>query len=63
MDNEPATRQVLKLLVQARTAIGLETHMRTTKLYDSSGNSLAENAVQRIRGVQQVSWRRSQHAL
>ena len=50
-DNEPATRQVLKLLVQARTAIGLETHMRTTKLYDSSGNSLAENAFQRIRGV------------
>ena len=50
-DNEPATRQVLKLLVQARTAIGLETNMRTTKLYDLSGNSLAENAVQRIRGV------------
>ena len=50
-DNEPATRQVLKLLVQARTAIGLETHMRTTKLYDSAGNSLAENAIQRIRGV------------
>ena len=50
-DNEPTARRVLKLLVQARRAIGLETHMRTTKLYDSSGNSLAENAVQRIRGV------------
>ena len=32
-DNKPTARRVLKLLVQARTSIGLETHMRTTKLF------------------------------
>ena len=31
--------------------MGLKTTMRTTKLYDSAGNSLAENAVQRVRGL------------
>ena len=35
----------------SRTAIGLKTTMRTTKLYDSAGNSLAENAAQRVRGL------------
>ena len=50
-DNEPTARQIVRLLVSSRTAMGLKTTMRTTKLYDSAGNSLAENAVQRVRGL------------
>ena len=48
-DNEPTSRQILRLLVAARSAIGLKTIVRTTKIYDSAGNSLVENAIQRIR--------------
>ena len=47
-DNEPTARQIVRLLVASRTAMGLKTTMRTTKLYDSAGNSLAENVVQRV---------------
>ena len=50
-DNEPPARQIVRLLVSSRTAMGLKTTMRTTKLYDSAGNSLAENAVHRVRGL------------
>ena len=31
--------------------IGLKTTMRTTRIYDAAGNSLVENAIQRIRNV------------
>ena len=44
-DNEQTARQAVRLLVSSRTAMGVKTSMRTTKLYDSSGNSLSENAV------------------
>lgn len=50
-DNEPTLRQILRLLVAARSAIGLRTTMRTTKMYDSAGNSLVENSIQRIRSL------------
>ena len=50
-DNEPTLRQVSRLLVQARGAMGLKTKMRTTKIYDHAGNSLVENAIQRVRSV------------
>lgn len=50
-DNEPTACQILKLLVTERSAIGLQTRMKTTKLYDSAGNALVENAIQRIRAV------------
>ena len=43
--------EILKLLVTARSAIGLQTRMKTTKLCDSAGNALVENAIQRIRAV------------
>ena len=49
--NEPTLRQALKLLVQSRSAFGLKTTMRTTRIYDAAGNSLVENAIQRIRNV------------
>ena len=50
-DNEPTLRQILKLLVTARSSMGLKTTMRTTKIYDSAGNGLVENAIQRIRSL------------
>ena len=50
-DNEPTLRQILKLLVNARSSMGLKTTMRTTKIYDSAGNGLVENAIQRIRSL------------
>lgn len=50
-DNEPTLRQVARLLVQARGAVGLKTKMRQTKIYDHAGNALAENAIQRVRSV------------
>ena len=31
--------------------MGLKTKMRTTKIYDHAGNSLVENAIQRVRSV------------
>ena len=49
-DNEPTIVQVAKLTVQARQQMGLETRFETPAAY-SHGNGLAENAVQRIRGV------------
>ena len=49
-DNEPTIVQVAKLTVQARQQMGLETKFETPAAY-THGNGLAENAVQRIRGV------------
>ena len=50
-DNEPTSRQLLRLLVAGRSAAGLKTTMRSTKIYDSAGNSLVENAIQRVRSL------------
>ena len=49
-DNEPTTRQILRCLINARHAMGLPTRIGTSKIADHS-NALAENAVNRIRGL------------
>ena len=49
-DNEPSILQIQRLVVQACQAMGLETLACTPAAYQH-GNSLAENAVQRIRGL------------
>ena len=38
------------MLLNSRHALGLRTRIYTTRVRDSAGNSLAENAVQRARG-------------
>ena len=50
-DNEPTVRALLRVLLNSRHALGLRTRIYTTRVRDSAGNSLAENAVQRIRGL------------
>ena len=50
-DNEPTVRSLLRVLLNSRHALGLRTRIFTTKVRDSAGNSLAENAVQRIRSL------------
>eukprot|EP00435_Cladocopium_sp_Y103_P011449 s72_g3.t1 len=47
-DNEPSTRQLLRMAVNTRLAMGLPTRSTTPPAY-SHGNSLVENAVGRIR--------------
>ena len=47
-DNEPTLRQLLRMVVRARLAMGLPTRQTTSPPY-SHGNSLVENAVGRIR--------------
>lgn len=49
-DNEPTTRMILRGLLNARHALGLPTRISTSKIADHS-NALAENAVNRIRGL------------
>ena len=49
-DNEPTTRMILRGLLNARHALGLPTRISTSKVADHS-NALAENAVNRIRGL------------
>ncbi len=49
-DKEPTTRQILRCLINARHAMGLPTRISTSKIADHS-NALAENAVNRIRGL------------
>ena len=49
-DNEPSTVQVQKLTARTRQAMGLLTKIYTPAPYDH-GNSLAENAVNRARGL------------
>ena len=49
-DNEPAARQVQKLVVRARQALALPTKDKNPAAY-SHGNSLCENSIQRIRDL------------
>ena len=49
-DNEPSALQLQRLIVEARQRMGLQTQATTPSAYQH-GNSLAENAVQRIRGL------------
>ena len=44
---EPATREVLKMLINARHSLGLTTRLNTSKLGDHS--FLSENTVDRVR--------------
>ena len=50
-DNEPTIRSLLRIILNSRHAMGLRTRLYTTKVRDSAGNSLAENAIQRIQGL------------
>ena len=50
-DNEPTMRSLLRIVLNSRHAMGLRTRLYTTKVRDSAGNSLAENAIQRVRGL------------
>ena len=49
-DNEPAARQLQKLAVRARQALGLPTRDKNPAAY-SHGNSLCENTIQRVRDL------------
>ena len=49
-DNEPSVLQLLRLVVQARQQMCLQTQACTPSAYQH-GNALAENAIQRIRGL------------
>ena len=49
-DNEPTVLQLQRLVVQARQQMGLRTQACTPSAYQH-GNALAENAIQRIRGL------------
>ena len=50
-DNEPTMRALLRIILNSRHSMGLRTRLYTTKVKDSAGNSLAENAIQRVRGL------------
>ena len=50
-DNEPTIRSLLRIVLNSRHAMGLRTRLYTTRVRDSAGNSLAENAIQRVRGL------------
>ena len=50
-DNEPTMRSLLRIVLNSRHSMGLRTRLYTTKVKDSAGNSLAENAIQRVRGL------------
>ena len=47
-DNEPAILQLQRLAAKTRQSMGLKTRMTTSVAYDH-GNSLAENAIDRVR--------------
>ena len=49
-DNEPNIKQVQKMVVQARLAMGLPTRSSAPGAY-THGNSLCENSVGRVRGL------------
>eukprot|EP00435_Cladocopium_sp_Y103_P011431 s2868_g3.t1 len=49
-DNEPTMLQLLRMVVNARLSMGLATRSTTSQAY-SHGNSLAENAIGRVRGL------------
>eukprot|EP00435_Cladocopium_sp_Y103_P048802 s823_g14.t1 len=49
-DNEPSVRKILRALLNAPHALGSPTRITTAKPYDHA-NSLAENSIQRVRGL------------
>ena len=49
-DNEPAARQLQRMAVRARLALGLPTKDKNPAAY-SHGNSLCENTIQRVRDL------------
>ena len=49
-DNEPAILQLQRLATRTRQSMGLKTKMTSSVAYDH-GNSLAENAVSRVRAL------------
>jgi hypothetical protein len=49
-DNEPTVQSILRCLLNARHALGLRIRITISKIYDHS-NALAENAVNRLRGL------------
>eukprot|EP00435_Cladocopium_sp_Y103_P012149 s5547_g3.t1 len=49
-DNEPSVLQLQRLILETRQRMGLQTQATTPSAYQH-GNALAENAVQRIRGL------------
>ena len=61
-DNEPSILQTQRMVVQARQAMGLETLACTPAAYQH-GNSLAENAIQRIGGLAGSLMHSLQHKL
>ena len=61
-DNEPTTRMILRGLLNARHALGLPTRISTSKIADHS-NALAENAVNRIRGLACTLMEEVQHRI
>ena len=61
-DNEPTTRMILRGLLNARHALGLPTRISTSKVADHS-NALAENAVNRIRGLACTLMEELQHLI
>ena len=50
-DNEPTMGSMLRIVLNSRHSMGLRTRLYTTKVRGSAGNSLAENAIQRVRGL------------
>ena len=50
-DNEPAILQLQRLAARTRQGVGLKTHMTSSVAYDHAGNSLAENAIGRVRAL------------
>ena len=50
-DNEPTIRAVLRILLSSRHSMGLRTRIFTSQVKDSASNSLAENAIQRVRNL------------
>ena len=50
-DNKTTIRSLLRIVLNSRHSMGLRTRLYTTRVRDSAGNSLAENAIQRVRGL------------
>ena len=50
-DNEPSILQLQRLAVKTRQNMGFKTRMSSSVTYDHAGNSLAENAIGRVRAL------------
>ena len=50
-DNEPSILQLKRLVLKTRQGMGLKTRESSSVAYDKGGNSLAENAVGRVRAL------------